>query len=82
MVFGDVNCSFRPFHSGPFIRCAHFGYDFESHVVLLFNDLVPSRTARVMIDRDTNRPKGFGFVTMDTPKEADDAAAGMNGVVR
>ena len=33
----------------------------------------------MMMDRATGRPRGFGFVTMGTPEEAQAAIAGMNG---
>jgi RNA recognition motif-containing protein len=33
----------------------------------------------IMMDRMTNRPRGFAFVTMSTPEEAKNAIAGMNG---
>lgn len=36
--------------------------------------------AQVMYDPHTRESRGFGFVTMDTPEEADAAVAGMNGV--
>ena len=35
--------------------------------------------ANLMMDRATGRPRGFGFVTMSTPEEAQKAIEGMNG---
>ena len=33
----------------------------------------------VVMDRDTGRPRGFAFVTMGTPAEAQKAISAMNG---
>jgi RNA recognition motif-containing protein len=35
--------------------------------------------ANLMVDRMTGRPRGFGFVTMSTPEEAQKAIDGMHG---
>jgi len=35
--------------------------------------------ANLMMDRSTNRPRGFGFVTMSTAEEAQKAIDGLNG---
>ena len=36
-------------------------------------------SAKVIIDRDTNRSKGFGFVEMSTEEEAQAAVKALNG---
>jgi len=36
-------------------------------------------SARVIIDRDTNRSKGFGFVEMENKDEAEQAISELNG---
>ena len=36
-------------------------------------------SAKVIIDRDTNRSKGFGFVEMSSPAEASKAINALNG---
>jgi RNA recognition motif-containing protein len=35
--------------------------------------------ANLMMDRESGRPRGFGFVTMGTPEEAEAAIAALNG---
>ena len=35
--------------------------------------------ANLMMDRMSGRPRGFGFVTMSTPEEAQKAIAALNG---
>jgi len=35
--------------------------------------------ANLMVDRVSGRPRGFGFVTMSTPEEAQKAIAALNG---
>lgn len=35
--------------------------------------------ATLMMDRMSGRPRGFGFVTMSTPEEAEKAIEGLNG---
>lgn len=37
------------------------------------------QSAKIIIDRDTNRSKGFGFVEMSTGAEAAEAISSLNG---
>ena len=37
-------------------------------------------SAKVIVDRDTNRSKGFGFIEMSTEEEAKQAISEMDGV--
>ena len=37
------------------------------------------QSARLATDRDTNRPRGFGFVEMANQADAQNAIAGLNG---
>ncbi len=38
-------------------------------------------SAKVITDRDSGRPRGFGFVEMSTRAEANAAMAGLNGTM-
>jgi RNA recognition motif-containing protein len=37
-------------------------------------------SAKVMMDRDSGRSKGFGFVEMSSPQEAEAAISALNGM--
>ncbi|WP_326543184.1 RNA recognition motif domain-containing protein [Pseudorhodoferax sp.] len=39
------------------------------------------KSAQVMVDRDSGRSKGFGFVEMGSDQEAQDAIKGLNGAM-
>lgn len=51
----------------------------EAEVRQLFEGYGTVDTVRLMTDRDTGRPRGFGFVTMPDATEAQAAIAGLNG---
>lgn len=45
-----------------------------------FSEYGEVTSAKVMMDRDTGRSKGFGFVEMGTAEQANAAIAGLNGM--
>jgi RNA recognition motif-containing protein len=49
----------------------------EDNLVELFSEFGEVLSAQIIIDRDTNRSKGFGFVEM--ANGADEAATALNG---
>jgi RNA recognition motif-containing protein len=51
----------------------------EGELQQLFEQHGQVESARVVMDRDTGRSKGFGFVTMNNKAEADAAIAALNG---
>ncbi|KAG8050288.1 hypothetical protein GUJ93_ZPchr0009g946 [Zizania palustris] len=51
----------------------------DSKLVELFSEHGKVVDARVVYDRDTGRSRGFGFVTMATQEELDDAIAALDG---
>lgn len=44
-----------------------------------FSSFGTVQSAKVMMDRDTGRSKGFGFVEMGSPAEAEAAIQGLHG---
>src|SRR5262245_66044613 len=50
----------------------------ESDLEALFSQFGTVQSARIIVDRDTNRSKGFGFVEMDTDAQAQAAIQGLN----
>ena len=51
----------------------------ESDLEALFAPFGTVQSAQIIVDRDTNRSKGFGFVEMSTDDEAQAAIQGLNG---
>jgi RNA recognition motif-containing protein len=51
----------------------------ESQLESAFADYGAVTSARLATDRDTGRPRGFGFVEMANATEAQAAIAGLNG---
>jgi RNA recognition motif-containing protein len=50
----------------------------ESDLKALFTPFGTVQSAQVIVDRDTNRSKGFGFVEMDTDAQAQAAIQELN----
>jgi RNA recognition motif-containing protein len=51
----------------------------EADLEALFSPFGTVQSAQVIIDRDTNRSKGFAFVEMSSDDEAQAAIDGLNG---
>jgi cold-inducible RNA-binding protein len=54
----------------------------DSNLKNLFSPHGTVRSAQVIMDRDTNRSKGFGFVEMNNAEEAQAAIKALNGLDR
>jgi RNA recognition motif-containing protein len=50
----------------------------ESDLEALFTPFGAVQSAQIIVDRDTNRSKGFGFVEMDSDAQAQAAIQGLN----
>lgn len=62
------------------IYVGNLGYSVtDSSLSTKFSQFGTVETAKVIIDRDTNRSKGFAFVEMSSSAEAADAISGLNG---
>lgn len=51
----------------------------DDQLSALFADFGTVQSARIIMDRETNRSKGFGFVEMSSDDEAAAAIKGMDG---
>jgi RNA recognition motif-containing protein len=65
---------------GKKLYCGNLSYNVaSSDLDQIFGEYGTVKTAEVIMDRDTGRSKGFGFVEMDSDQEAQAAIAGVNG---
>jgi cold-inducible RNA-binding protein len=75
-----VNLSFRSSIVGKKLYVGNLTYNVnESDLEALFSQYGSVQSAQVIVDRDTNRSKGFGFVEMGSDAEAQAAIQGLNG---
>lgn len=51
----------------------------DSELQDLFTEFGEVKSATIIMDRDTNRSKGFGFVEMSSDEEAKAAVAALDG---
>ena len=51
----------------------------ESDLEALFAQFGTVQSAQIIVDRETNRSKGFGFVEMGSDQEAQAAISALNG---
>ena len=62
------------------IYVGNLGYSVtDSSLSTKFAEFGTVESSEVIIDRDTNRSKGFAFVEMSSSKEAASAISGLNG---
>jgi len=74
-----VSLSFRSAIMGKNLYVGNLTYNVnESDLEALFTPFGTVQSAQVIVDRDTNRSKGFGFVEMDTDAQAQAAIQGLN----
>jgi RNA recognition motif-containing protein len=62
------------------IYVGNLGYSVENEALSeKFSQFGEVQSAKVIMDRDTNRSKGFGFVEMATSSQAAEAIESLNG---
>jgi RNA recognition motif-containing protein len=65
---------------GKKLYCGNLSYNVSnSDLDQIFGEYGTVQSAEVVMDRDTGRSKGFGFVEMGSDEEAQAAIAGVNG---
>ena len=74
-----VSISFRSLIVGKKLYVGNLTYNVnEADLEALFTPFGTVQSAQIIVDRDTNRSKGFGFVEMDTEAEAQAAIQGLH----
>src|SRR3954454_23379645 len=74
-----VGLSFRSSIVGKKLYVGNLTYNVnESDLETMFSEYGTVQSAQIIVDRDTNRSKGFGFVEMDTDAQAQAAIQGLN----
>ena len=74
-----VSLSFRSSIVGKKLYVGNLTYNVnESDLETLFTPFGTVQSAQVIVDRDTNRSKGFGFVEMDTDAQAQAAIQALH----
>jgi RNA recognition motif-containing protein len=69
----------RRFAVGRKLYCGNLAFGVSnSELETLFTQFGQVQSAQVIMDRDTGRSKGFGFVEMSTESEAQSAIGGLN----
>jgi uncharacterized membrane protein YgcG len=80
IILRVVNLSFRSTIVGKKLYVGNLTYNVnESDLEALFTPFGSVQSAQVIVDRDTNRSKGFGFVEMGSDAEAQAAIQALNG---
>ena len=65
---------------GKKLYCGNLSYNVaSSDLDQIFGEYGTVQSAEVIMDRDTGRSKGFGFVEMQNDQEAQAAITGVNG---
>jgi cold-inducible RNA-binding protein len=65
---------------GKKLYAGNLNFDIDDNTLkALFEPFGAVASAQVIMDRETGRAKGFGFVEMGTDQEAAAAIAGLNG---
>lgn len=63
------------------IYVGNLTYDLsEDDLQQIFNEYGEVSSVKIIKDRDTNRSKGFGFITMDDDENASKAISELDGV--